>query len=67
MRGESAIEAKTMAVNIAASAAAGLLWYLQFFFYSMGQTKMGRYDFSELDAAHGWDNSVRDLVGRCAA
>jgi L-rhamnose-H+ transport protein len=46
VRGESPIAAKTMVVNVAASAAAGLLWYLQFFFYSMGQTKMGRYDFS---------------------
>ena len=25
---------------------AGLTWYLQFFFYSMGTTRMGRYDFS---------------------
>ena len=28
------------------SAVAGITWYLQFFFYSMGQTKMGKYDFS---------------------
>jgi L-rhamnose-H+ transport protein len=28
------------------SALAGTTWYLQFFFYSMGQTKMGKYDFS---------------------
>lgn len=28
------------------AALAGVLWYLQFFFYSMGQTKMGKYDFS---------------------
>jgi L-rhamnose-H+ transport protein len=28
------------------SACAGVTWYLQFFFYSMGQTKMGKYDFS---------------------
>ncbi|MBI3853554.1 MAG: L-rhamnose/proton symporter RhaT [Verrucomicrobia bacterium] len=27
-------------------ALAGTLWYLQFFFYGMGTTKMGRYDFS---------------------
>jgi len=27
-------------------AVAGTLWYFQFFFYSMGTTKMGRYDFS---------------------
>ncbi len=34
------------ALNFGLSGAAGLLWYLQFFFYSMGQTKMGKYDFS---------------------
>jgi L-rhamnose-H+ transport protein len=28
------------------SALAGTCWYMQFFFYSMGQTKMGKYDFS---------------------
>lgn len=27
-------------------ALAGTAWYLQFFFYGMGTTKMGRYDFS---------------------
>ncbi len=46
VRGESSIAMKTMVLNVAASAAVGLMWYLQFFFYSMGQTKMGRYDFS---------------------
>jgi L-rhamnose-H+ transport protein len=25
---------------------AGVIWYFQFFFYSMGQTKMGECDFS---------------------
>jgi L-rhamnose-H+ transport protein len=34
------------ALNYLFACTAGLLWYLQFFFYSMGQTKMGRYDFS---------------------
>ncbi|MBT9332579.1 L-rhamnose/proton symporter RhaT [Paracidobacterium acidisoli] len=33
-------------VNLLMSAAAGIMWYFQFFFYSMGQTKMGKYDFS---------------------
>ncbi len=28
------------------SAIAGITWYLQFFFYSMGQTKMGKFEFS---------------------
>ncbi|GAT33021.1 L-rhamnose-H+ transport protein [Terrimicrobium sacchariphilum] len=32
--------------NYLLSAAAGITWYLQFFFYSMGQTKMGQYEFS---------------------
>jgi len=37
---------RRIALNYTFAAAAGLLWYLQFFFYSMGQTKMGKYDFS---------------------
>jgi L-rhamnose-H+ transport protein len=32
--------------NYLLATVAGITWYLQFFFYSMGQTKMGRYDFS---------------------
>ena len=40
------IGAKQMVLNYGFAATAGLLWYLQFFFYSMGQTKMGKYDFS---------------------
>jgi len=32
--------------NYLLSAAAGVIWYLQFFFYGMGQTKMGRFEFS---------------------
>jgi L-rhamnose-H+ transport protein len=28
------------------AALAGVTWYLQFFFYSMGSTKMGKYEFS---------------------
>ncbi len=32
--------------NYSLAALAGVIWYFQFFFYSMGQTKMGRYDFS---------------------
>ena len=32
--------------NYTFSALAGVIWYLQFFFYSMGTTKMGKYDFS---------------------
>ncbi len=32
--------------NYLFSAIAGTTWYLQFFFYSMGTTKMGRYDFA---------------------
>lgn len=32
--------------NYVLSAIAGVTWYLQFFFYSMGQIKMGKFDFS---------------------
>jgi L-rhamnose-H+ transport protein len=32
--------------NYLFSALAGTVWYLQFFFYSMGETQMGRYGFS---------------------
>ena len=32
--------------NYLLCALAGVTWYLQFFFYSMGETKMGRYTFS---------------------
>jgi len=35
-----------IAANYVLCALAGLTWYLQFFFYSMGTTRMGRYDFS---------------------
>ena len=36
----------TLVRNYLLAALAGLIWYFQFFFYSMGQTKMGRYEFS---------------------
>jgi len=32
--------------NYSLCALAGVIWYLQFFFYGMGTTRMGRYDFS---------------------
>jgi L-rhamnose-H+ transport protein len=37
---------KTLVANYVFAAMAGVIWYFQFFFYSMGQTKMGKYDFS---------------------
>lgn len=36
----------SLLTNYLLCAVAGTLWYLQFFFYGMGTTKMGRYDFS---------------------
>ena len=35
-----------MLANYLFSALAGTTWYLQFFFYTMGETQMGRYRFS---------------------
>lgn len=44
--GQERPQAKQLPINYLLCAAAGILWYLQFFFYSIGQTKMGKYDFS---------------------
>lgn len=38
--------APSLLVNYLFSALAGMTWYFQFFFYGMGTTKMGKYDFS---------------------
>lgn len=40
------ITSRTLVANYFFASLAGVIWYLQFFFYSMGQTRMGRYDFS---------------------
>ncbi len=40
------IKTRTLIFNYLFAALAGVIWYFQFFFYSMGQTKMGKYDFS---------------------
>ena len=32
--------------NYILAALAGVIWYFQFFFYSMGQTRMGKYEFA---------------------
>jgi L-rhamnose-H+ transport protein len=40
------ISTPTLFANYLFAALAGVIWYFQFFFYSMGQTKMGKYDFS---------------------
>ena len=36
----------SLLINYIFSALAGVTWYFQFFFYGMGTTKMGKYDFS---------------------
>jgi L-rhamnose-H+ transport protein len=40
------IAPRILAGNYTFAALAGVIWYFQFFFYSLGQTKMGKYDFS---------------------
>ena len=42
----TAEERVPMLNNYLFSALAGVVWYLQFFFYSMGETQMGSYKFS---------------------
>jgi L-rhamnose-H+ transport protein len=39
-------EAPSLTLNYLFSALAGATWYMQFFFYTMGETQMGRYRFS---------------------
>jgi L-rhamnose-H+ transport protein len=36
----------SLVLNYLLAASAGVIWYMQFMFYGMGTTKMGRYDFS---------------------
>jgi L-rhamnose-H+ transport protein len=43
---EPATEQPKLAVNYLWCAVAGVTWYLQFFFYGMGTTQMGAYEFS---------------------
>jgi len=43
---DNAVERVPLASNYLFSALAGVTWYLQFFFYSMGETQMGAYGFS---------------------
>jgi L-rhamnose-H+ transport protein len=40
------ISSSVLTRNYLLAAAAGVIWYFQFFFYSMGTTKMGKYDFA---------------------
>lgn len=45
--GKDYVDSKTPLLrNYIFSALAGITWYLQFMFYGMGSSKMGRYDFS---------------------
>ena len=43
--GDTVVRAPMLA-NYLFSALAGTTWYMQFFFYTMGETQMGRYKFS---------------------
>ena len=43
-------------INYVFCALAGTLWYLQFFFYTMGQTQMGPYKFS------GWTLHMASII-----
>lgn len=40
------IDSGTLVKNYLFAALAGIIWYFQFFFYSMGTTKMGKYEFA---------------------
>ncbi len=40
------LSGRTLIANYLFAALAGVIWYFQFFFYSLGQTKMGHFEFS---------------------
>jgi L-rhamnose-H+ transport protein len=40
------IAVRDLILNYLLAALAGVIWYFQFFFYSMGETEMGKYAFS---------------------
>lgn len=44
--GKKPLSSTSLISNYIFSAIAGIIWYFQFFFYTMGTTKMGAYDFS---------------------
>ena len=46
----------TLVLNYIFAAMAGVIWYFQFFFYSMGQTRMGQYGFS------GWTLHMASII-----
>jgi NAD(P)-dependent dehydrogenase (short-subunit alcohol dehydrogenase family) len=48
-----------MLANYVFCALAGTTWYFQFFFYTMGETQMGRYKFSGLCT---WPASLSSAV-----
>jgi L-rhamnose-H+ transport protein len=43
---EARLRPQILMSNYLLASLAGVIWYFQFFFYSMGQTLMGKYDFS---------------------
>jgi L-rhamnose-H+ transport protein len=43
---EARLRPRALLNNYLLASLAGVIWYFQFFFYSMGQTRMGKYDFS---------------------
>jgi L-rhamnose-H+ transport protein len=62
---ERRVERVPLLANYLLCAVAGTLWYLQFFFYGMGTTKMGRYDFSSWTLHMASIIIFGTLVGLC--
>jgi L-rhamnose-H+ transport protein len=80
-KGEAAAERVPMLANYFFSALAGVVWYMQFFFYTMGETQMGNYKFSSWTihmasiiifsslwgiALHEWKGSSKPTKGKLA-
>jgi len=61
------VESVPIVSNYLFSALAGTTWYLQFFFYSMGQTRMGKYEFSSWTLHMASIINLQHPVGRGVA
>ena len=48
------VERVPMLANYLFSALAGMSWYLQFFFYTMGETQMGKFSFASWTMHMSW-------------
>ena len=53
----------SLGINYVLCMIAGVLWYMQFFFYGMGSTQMGKYDFASWSLHMAFIIITSNLIG----